>query len=71
MVAKIRGGDLANLDRVVYEVNGDEVADLTDPPFDKRMPYGKIRDRNRSRVTATTETIDGRVLTLEKTVKAC
>jgi len=71
VIAKIRGDDLSSLDRVVYEVNGDEVGERTDPPFDKRLPYGKIRDRNRSRVTATTETIDGRVLTLEASVRAC
>jgi arylsulfatase A-like enzyme len=71
VVARIRGGDLANLDHVGYEVNGDDAGERTGPPFDQRLPYRKLNDRNRSRVTATTETIDGRVLTLEATVRPC
>jgi arylsulfatase A-like enzyme len=69
--AKVRGADVASLALVTFEVNGDEVGERTEAPFDKRIPYGEIRDRRRSRVTATAETIDGRVLTLEEMVRAC
>jgi arylsulfatase A-like enzyme len=73
VVAEVRGADAVAsvLDRVVFEVNGDEVGERTEPPFAKRLPQRRLDDRRHSRVTATTETIDGRVLTLEKTVRAC
>ncbi len=69
--ATVRGGDLRYLDRVTFYVRGRRAATDGSSPFSKVLSSRRFPDGDLSVLRARAETVDGRVLTLDRGVRAC
>jgi N-acetylglucosamine-6-sulfatase len=69
--AIVKGRDRGQLDEVDFLIDGKDVGTRGRKPFKKRLSHKKLRRHRRADVRATAHTIDGRVLTLDRSVRAC
>jgi hypothetical protein len=70
-LARIRGQGTGGLDTVRFQVAGKAAGHDDSGPFKKELPPSLLRQKNRPKIQATGEMIDGRALTVQKRVRIC
>jgi N-acetylglucosamine-6-sulfatase len=68
---RLRGDERHYVERVSFFVNGRRVVRDRSSPFSKRLSRRRFRKGRRAKVRALAELIDGRVVSLDRRVRAC
>ncbi len=69
--ARVQGGDGGLVDTVEFSVDGHKVGEDGSKPFKDKLPRKRLKKHKKADVRATARLLDGRVLTLDDTVRAC
>jgi N-acetylglucosamine-6-sulfatase len=69
--AQVKGDDGGLVDTVEFSVDGHHVGDDGSKPFKDGLPRKRLKKHKKADVRATAHLLDGRLLTLDDTVRAC